>query len=98
MALIRHFITRTASKQPLRTGVAPAQLSLRNPPRKCFTSGKLDETEPGGQRKLIVAACVTLPFLAYVWHRSGDANTVSGTVGEHRGANQEYKESAEGNR
>lgn len=47
---------------------------------------------------LIVAACVALLVLIYIWHRGGEKNPASDTVGESRGANQEHKESAGGNR
>ncbi|CAI7592481.1 unnamed protein product [Penicillium glandicola] len=99
MAFIRHSLTRTAATQPLRMGAARAQLSQPNLPRRCYsTGGKLNETEPGGQRQLIIAGCVAIPVLAYFWSRGGKSNSAGETVGEYRGANQEYKESAEGNR
>lgn len=48
--------------------------------------------------RLIIAGCVAVPVVAYLWRRVRASNSASNAVGEHRGANQEYKESAEGNR
>lgn len=38
-----------------------------------------------------------VPLFIYVWRRGNTTNPNSNSVGEHRGANQEYTQNAEGN-
>lgn len=47
--------------------------------------------------RLIIAAVVTVPALAYLYQRNEARKSIDTGVGPH-GANQEYKENAEGNR
>lgn len=53
--------------------------------------------DPNFISRLITAAVVMVPVLAYLWQRNEAKKSTDAAVGPH-GANQEYKESAEGNR
>ncbi|KAI9933186.1 hypothetical protein ASPWEDRAFT_174343 [Aspergillus wentii DTO 134E9] len=81
----------------LRSGAARLQ-SYQSVPRRYYSIGdKLNEKEPGGQRKAIIAVCAAVPVVAYFWLRGGN-DTKTGSPNNSRGANQEYQTRAEGNR
>ncbi|KAJ5683678.1 uncharacterized protein N7477_000023 [Penicillium maclennaniae] len=79
---LRPVATRTSCSKPLYNT------------RRGYTVGdKAKEKEPGGQRQLIMAACLAIPAFGILWLRGGKEDI----SGAGRGANQEYKEHAEGN-
>ncbi|KAJ5202075.1 uncharacterized protein N7498_006738 [Penicillium cinerascens] len=88
-------VRRLAVQQPRsmanRTWLPPIHTTAR---RSYSARDKVNEAEPGGQRRLIIAACVAVPTLGVLWMRSGKQTLDDAG----RGANQEYKKSAEGNK
>ncbi|KAJ5132926.1 hypothetical protein N7448_007084 [Penicillium atrosanguineum] len=94
---IRGLSVREFAAQPLRPVAAWTRLpqSSSTITRRSYSVGeKAKEAEPGGQRRLIMAACLAIPAFGVLWLRGGKEDI----TGAGHGANQEYKEGAEGNR
>ncbi|KAJ6115952.1 hypothetical protein N7523_006369 [Penicillium sp. IBT 18751x] len=79
--------------RPVATGTSLSK-PLYTITRRGYNIGdKAKEKEPGGQRQLIMAACLAIPAFGILWLRGGKEDI----SGAGRGANQEYTKHAEGN-
>ncbi|KAJ5090473.1 hypothetical protein N7532_009157 [Penicillium argentinense] len=88
---VRSLSTRTLGSHHLRpvstrTSFPSSASSITR--RSYSVDEKAKEKEPGGQRKLIMAACLAVPAFGVLWLRGGKSDI----SGAGRGANQEYKE------
>ncbi|OQD59943.1 hypothetical protein PENPOL_c039G03439 [Penicillium polonicum] len=65
--------------------------------RSLATSGPSEQQQGGNTKWAMVSIALGVPLSVYLWRRNNTTKPKSNSVGEDRGANQEYTQNAEGN-